>query len=78
MGFLRPRWGRGKIEKQTAFHGLRSAPLAAGCAPPVATSLRPVGAKRGRLLRGRRGEWHALRVDGAWLGVPWSSGGVDE
>lgn len=48
MGLFRPC--RGGV-REKAFHGLRFVRGDAGCAAPVATFLRPVGAKRGSVLR---------------------------
>ncbi len=68
---------RGRIEERTAFHGFRSARQDAGCAPPVATARRPVGAKIrvGEDSPGEPGKKCRLPIDHV---APISQGGTDD
>ncbi|MBX3393784.1 MAG: HNH endonuclease [Phycisphaerae bacterium] len=56
--------------KHARFHGFRSVRLSAACAPPVATSRRPVGAKNSE-----PGKKCRLQIDHV---IPISQGGTDE
>lgn len=54
------------MRNEPTLHGLRSARLSPGCAPPVATFRRPVGAKTIPISQGGTDEEHNLRAVCVW------------